>query len=100
MTSRPDTAYDGLTPDQAARVDEACDRFEIACKAAGTDGTLPDVRAVLNGFDGPERTALARELAALDRAYRRRRGEAPRPVDYDRPAVADDATAKQPLTTE
>src|SRR5262245_19845673 len=70
----PDTEYERLTPTQVARIDAACDRFEQAWKKAEPAATLPDLAEHLDGFDEAERTLLIRELIALDRAYRVRRG--------------------------
>jgi hypothetical protein len=44
MTARARTGYDQLPPDQAERVDLACDRFEQAWKhngRPGPAGTVP-----------------------------------------------------------
>jgi tetratricopeptide (TPR) repeat protein/tRNA A-37 threonylcarbamoyl transferase component Bud32 len=70
----PDTEYERLTPAQVARIDAACDRFEQAWKKADPSGAPPDLAAHLDGFDEAERALLIRELIALDRAYRERRG--------------------------
>ena len=64
--------------DEARRIDAACDRFE----AAWRDGTPPAIEAYLDGWCGPARRELLRELVGLDVDYRRRRGQACDPADY------------------
>jgi tetratricopeptide (TPR) repeat protein len=75
-----------LSPFEAARVDDICDQFEAAWKG----GRRPRIEDFL-GADtepekepapAPERSALLRELIALDVAYRRRSGEVPEVNDY------------------
>ncbi len=82
MNPSPQTEYEQLSHAAAARVDAACDRFEKAWQAGGPNAEPPRIASYLDGTDGPERTVLAWELIALDRAYRQRRGEQPRPADY------------------
>src|SRR4051812_25073361 len=62
------------------RVDEVCLRYEQAWKAGGR----PRPEDFLERAVGPERWALLRELVALEVEYRRRRGEDPRPEEYQR----------------
>jgi hypothetical protein len=62
----------------ARRVDEACDRFERACK----QGRRPRLEDYLGESTGPERDELLRELVPLDAYYRARRGEALPAGDY------------------
>jgi predicted ATPase len=78
MTASPPTGYDGLAPDQAGRIDEACDRFE---KAWGT-GQRPALDAFLEAVPAPERSVLVRELILVDVVYRRRAGDVPRAETY------------------
>ena len=66
------------SPSQVGRVDEICDRFEAAWKA----GERPRIEDFLGAVTEPERSALVRELIALDVAYRRRSGETPEAGDY------------------
>jgi tRNA A-37 threonylcarbamoyl transferase component Bud32/sugar lactone lactonase YvrE len=68
----------GLSPSEAARVDEICDRFEAAWKAGGR----PRIEDFSSARAEPERSNLLRELIALDVAYRQRTGEAPTAADY------------------
>jgi WD40 repeat protein/serine/threonine protein kinase len=60
------------------RIDEACDRFELAWQA----GQRPRIEEYLGDTPEPERSALIRELAALDIDYRRQNGEQPKAEDY------------------
>jgi serine/threonine-protein kinase len=53
------------------RIDEACDRFEAAWRG----GSSPAIEEYLDGWAGPARRELLRELVGLDADYRRRRGE-------------------------
>jgi hypothetical protein len=60
------------------RIDSACDRFESAWRA----GARPQIEAALVEFDPSDRSALFRELLALEIELRRRSGESPSPQDY------------------
>jgi serine/threonine protein kinase len=60
------------------RINEACDRFELAWQA----GQRPRIEEYLGDTCEPERSALVRELIALDIDYRRQVGEQPRAEDY------------------
>jgi WD40 repeat protein/tRNA A-37 threonylcarbamoyl transferase component Bud32 len=62
----------------ARRVDEVCDRFEIAWR----EGRQPRIEDYLGDATEPERSALLRELLLLDIHYRRQRGETPQVEDY------------------
>src|SRR5204863_7074700 len=68
-------------PALARRVDQACDRFEAAWKAAAT-APPPPLDDFLGDTPGPERSRLLRELIQLEVYYRRRRGEDCSPQDY------------------
>ncbi len=71
-----------LSADQAKRLDEVCDRFEAAWKAAGAAGPQPRLEEFLPpGPDGDRPLAL-RELIHLDVYYRRGRGEKPQLGEY------------------
>jgi tetratricopeptide (TPR) repeat protein len=72
MSSDPPTAYENLTPEQAAEVDAVCDRFERAWKATKSGGPVPLLASYLDGSHGPQLEILSQELAALDRACRQR----------------------------
>lgn len=60
------------------RVDEACDRFEVAWRA----GQRPRIEAYLIDSTGPESTALLRELLALEIDLRLECGEKPTAEEY------------------
>jgi serine/threonine-protein kinase len=60
------------------RVNEVCNRFELAWQAGGR----PRVEDYLGDAAGAERAALLRELVLLEVACRRRRGETPACDDY------------------
>jgi hypothetical protein len=60
------------------RIEPACDRFELAWQA----GQRPRIEDYLGELPEPGRSALARELIALEIDYRRRAGEDPRPDEY------------------
>ncbi|MBV8234093.1 MAG: protein kinase [Acidimicrobiia bacterium] len=60
------------------RVERACDHFEAAWLA----GRRPRLEDHLGATAEPERSALLRELLALELAYRRRSGEQPTPEEY------------------
>jgi tetratricopeptide (TPR) repeat protein/tRNA A-37 threonylcarbamoyl transferase component Bud32 len=68
------SVYERLSLEAAARVDAVCDRFENAWKAARTGAAAPRLSHFLQSCEEPERTALAGELLALDRACRERYG--------------------------
>src|SRR5262249_20351893 len=82
MTPVARTQYEQLPRGEAAGGDAAGDRFEGAWKAAVAGGEPPCLPPYFAGLGELERTVLAWELIALDRAYRERRGESPRPEDY------------------
>jgi serine/threonine protein kinase/tetratricopeptide (TPR) repeat protein len=68
------TTYDQLSPQAAAQIDAICDRFESAWRAARSEADAPQCATFLDGCAEPERTILAAELIALDRACRHRYG--------------------------
>jgi tetratricopeptide (TPR) repeat protein/tRNA A-37 threonylcarbamoyl transferase component Bud32 len=72
MNPEPASGYEQLTPDAAAGVDAVCDAFEKAWKTVPVGGAAPDPASYLDGYGGPGRSVLFRELAALDRACRER----------------------------
>jgi tRNA A-37 threonylcarbamoyl transferase component Bud32 len=67
-----------LSPAEARRIDQVCDRFEADWKA----GRRPAPEEYLGTTGGPGRPALLRQLLLLDWDYRRRAGDEPRPEDY------------------
>jgi WD40 repeat protein len=70
------TADDALA--LARQVDRACNAFEAAWRA----GDRPRAEDFLGGVTGPARAALLRELIPLEVDYRRDRGEATTPEEY------------------
>jgi serine/threonine-protein kinase len=62
----------------AWRINDVCNRFELAWQA----GTRPRLEDFLGDTSEPERSALLRELIALDIDYRRRTGEDPTADEY------------------
>ncbi len=68
----------GRPPRPSERVDEACDRFEAAWRV----GPAPRIEDYLAASDEADRAALLRELVALERELRRRRGERPGAEEY------------------
>jgi WD40 repeat protein len=78
MTQAPLPHTADLPPELARRVDAACNRFERAWRA----GERPRLEEYLQGWEGPARTALLRELLPLEAHYRRAVGDVGRPEDY------------------
>jgi superkiller protein 3 len=60
------------------RINAACNDFELAW----LQGQRPCLEDYLGDTPEPERSALLRELVALDLDYRRQAGEDPQPEDY------------------
>ena len=79
MNPERPSPYEQLSPEAAARVDAACDGFEMAWKATRCGAAAPRLSNFLDACEGSERTVLAGELLALDRACRERYGLADRP---------------------
>ncbi len=71
-------AFEQLSLEAAARVDSVCDGFEKAWKGARSGAAAPCISTYLDNCEGPERTVLAEELLAIDRACRERCGLAAR----------------------
>jgi serine/threonine protein kinase len=74
----PATAEWQLPPDEWARVDRACDRFEKAWQA----GQPPALTAIVEDVDSPAGQILLCELLKIELAYRSRRGEQPTEEEY------------------
>jgi WD40 repeat protein len=81
MSEHPSTADESLPPELGHQVDRACDRFEAAWQAARA-GDRPRLEDYLAAAPEPLRSALLRELLALELAYRKKNGERPEPADY------------------
>jgi hypothetical protein len=62
---------------QSRQIDQICDRFEAAWKAARSTGQRPRLDDYLGDTSEPERSVLLRELMALDSAYCRLAGTEP-----------------------
>jgi tetratricopeptide (TPR) repeat protein/tRNA A-37 threonylcarbamoyl transferase component Bud32 len=77
MNPERPSAYEQLSPEAAARVDAVCDGFERAWKAVRSGAAAPCLTSFLEGCEEPERTVLARELVALERACQERYAVAP-----------------------
>jgi serine/threonine-protein kinase len=82
MSPDPQTAYERLSPEEAAQIDAVCDRFERAWKETKAGGPVPRLENYIGQCGEPARTALVRELAALALACRERYGIKIRPEDY------------------
>jgi WD40 repeat protein len=68
---------DSLAASLQLCLEEVCDRFEAAWKAAASPATAPRVEDYLEAVAEPCRAALLRELLRVDVHYRRRHGENP-----------------------
>ena len=66
----------------ARRLDQVCDRFEAAWKAAGGTVERPRIEDYLGDVPEPERAALVRELIVVEVEQRYRAGETLRLEDY------------------
>src|SRR5262245_27188118 len=62
-------------PSLLRRVEEVCDRFEAAWKAAGSLDQRPKIEDYLGEIREPERSLFLRELLELEIAYRRLAGK-------------------------
>lgn len=83
-----------IPPELEAEIDACCDRFEAAWKA----GDAPSVNAYVQQASAPARPHLRKELAALDRHYRRENSRPP-PSDV-RLANSDGADSRGAETAE
>jgi hypothetical protein len=81
MTDQPHQGDPG-TQVLSVRIDEVCDRFEAAWKAAATTGCRPRIEDYLETVLEDERPALLQELVPLDAYYRRLAGDNPQTDDY------------------
>lgn len=82
MSEQPPTTTGPSRPPLPRHLDQICDHFEVAWRAAGASSTPPRIEAYLQLVSQPEQANLLPELIALDAAYRRLRGEAPHEDDY------------------
>jgi eukaryotic-like serine/threonine-protein kinase len=100
MTGPATSCGDELPPTVAARIDEACDRFEEACRV----GCPLQIDDFLAHVTGSEREALLRQLLAVELAYRARRDEHATPEEYqarfpDQNEVIRSAFEARPVTS-
>jgi tetratricopeptide (TPR) repeat protein len=72
-----------LSPSLALHINEVCDRFEAAWKAASAGAPGPRIEEHLDGIAAPGRATLLRQLVLLDIDYRRLRGEQPTAAAYE-----------------
>src|SRR5215470_17105702 len=82
MTEEAGASKDDSRLSLLIRLDEVCDQFEAAWKAAESTGQRPRLEDYLGDVPEPERAAVLRELIPLDIDYRRRAGEQPRAEEY------------------
>jgi hypothetical protein len=82
MSHESRAGRDALPPSVADALDGLCDQFKAAWKTAGSGGERPRIEDYLGTRLEPERSALLRQLIALDIVYRQRAGEEPQPEEY------------------
>jgi serine/threonine protein kinase/tetratricopeptide (TPR) repeat protein len=82
VSDQPYLGKDALPPSMVERLDKVCDSFEGAWKTAESTGHQPRIEDYLGTIPESERSALLRELIALDIAYRQRAGERLQTEDY------------------
>ena len=75
-TSRPDSAP--ISPTRAGRLEKVCNQFELAWRGP----SRPRIEDYLVDAPQSERSALLRELLALELEYRLRDGESPTLEEY------------------
>jgi tetratricopeptide (TPR) repeat protein len=80
VSTTPRVDEDSWPPSLALHVERVCKIFENAWKA----GHRPQIRLYLGNTPEPGRSALLRELLALDLEYRRAGGEETTPDEYHR----------------
>ncbi len=82
MSEQAASSTGPLLPPLPRHLDQVCDRFEAAWRAAEASGTSPRIEDYLEGLAEPEQADLLLELIALDATYRKLRGEMPQEDDY------------------
>ena len=80
--SDPVNGKQPLSPVQALRLNEVCEHFEEAWKAAGVDGLAPEIADYLGERTNGDHVFVLRELVLLDIEYRKLRGEFLERQDY------------------
>ncbi len=78
MDGSASSSAEGRCIRPSERIDEACDRFEVAWR----DGSPPRIEGYLAEALEVDRPALLGELVALERELRRHRGEWPETEEY------------------
>jgi tetratricopeptide (TPR) repeat protein len=99
MTPTPPSEDERLTPEEEAQIDAVCDDFERAWQAVRAGDAMPDLQTFADRYQGSARTALLRELIALDQAWRERHGLTVRPEDPKELGAKDEAPAPSPTHT-
>src|SRR5262249_11990867 len=89
MTPDLPTAYDQLTPEDAAQIDAVCDRFERAWKATKAGGPVPCLASFMEQPGGCGRAVRHQGLVARHRPCRQRYGVAEGPEEPG--AAAEDS---------
>ena len=97
MTPDLPTAYDQLTPEEAAQIDAVCDRFEQAWKKTKAGGPMPCLASFMEHPEGSARAVLLQELVALDRTCRQRYGVAEDPGELGAAAADSELLATHHL---
>jgi WD40 repeat protein len=82
VSGESSSELDAQPRSEALRLERQCNAFEAAWRDAGSDGVPPRLEDYLGEAPAPGREALLLGLIALDVAYRRQRGEEPRPEVY------------------
>jgi hypothetical protein len=104
MSEQSHPSQHRLPPSVGERLDRICDSFEAAWKTVESASQRPRIEEYLGTTPEPERSALLRELTALDIAYRRRAEEEIQTEEYgDRfpalnPAELSATLAPDPMT--
>lgn len=78
MHRNPQEEFPSLPLSVAQRVDDTCDRFEIAC----TDGEQPQIEEFLNEVEEPWRAEFLRELLHIELCHRTHNNERIAPQEY------------------
>jgi hypothetical protein len=82
MNEHPFPGNDTPMPSLNERVDKVCDRFEAAWTPGAPLADQPRIEDYVGDTVEPERSALLRELLALELAYRWDQGDRPSPEEY------------------
>ncbi|MFO0888280.1 MAG: serine/threonine-protein kinase [Isosphaeraceae bacterium] len=96
-TPEDPNASGSLAPDELERIVEACERFEGAWERPGQ--APPRIEAEVAAAPEKLRPRLLRELLALELELRRRRGEHPRPEEYQARFPGREAPIREAFAT-